>query len=125
MGMRPTLLLACLLGSCAYLPRAARTPLPVVVAGPAVSREMVVFLPGRRSLPQDYERKGFFKIAAQRWPGARLVAPDLHMTYYRDRSAVIRLHEDVIAPARKQGVKRIHLVGISLGGMGAVLYDAT
>src|SRR5204863_869685 len=33
-----------------------------------------------------------------------------------------RLHEDVIAPARASGHRSIWLVGISLGGFGALLY---
>jgi len=34
-----------------------------------------------------------------------------------------RIHRDVILPARASGVKSLRLVGISMGGMGALIYD--
>jgi pimeloyl-ACP methyl ester carboxylesterase len=34
-----------------------------------------------------------------------------------------RLHEDVILPARRSGVEKISIVGISMGGLGALIYD--
>lgn len=83
----------------------------------------MVFLPGRWSLVREFESEGFFPIAAQRWPGASLVAADLHIGYYRNRSAARALHEDVIAPAIRDGAREVTLVGISMGGLGALMYD--
>jgi len=53
-----------------------------------------------------------------------LLAVAAHLGYYRNRSVLDRLHQDVILPARARGVEEIWLVGISLGGVGALLYEA-
>src|SRR5947199_5637532 len=50
-----------------------------------------------------------------------MVAVDAHLNYYLKGMIVDRLREDVIAPAR-QHYDRIWLVGISIGGTGALLY---
>ncbi len=122
--MKRFLLLVCaLLPSCAYLPRPASTPVKAFVSGTPSGDELVVFLPGRWSLVKEFEKEGFFEIARKKWPDARLVAPDLHLGYYKGNSMARRLHEDIILPARKSGVKTIRFVGISMGGLGALIYD--
>lgn len=93
------------------------------MSGNVSGNEMVVFLPGRWSLAEEFEREGFFEIARKKWPDARLVAPDLHIGYYKNQAMTRRLHEDIILPARQSGVKTIRLVGVSMGGMGALVYD--
>lgn len=115
--------LAAGLSSCTLIPRPAKRPLPVMHGGAAASQDLVVLLPGRWSRIREFDREGFFKIAAQRWPKASLVAADLHIGYYRNRSAARALHEDVIAPAVHRGVRKVTLVGISMGGLGALMYD--
>ncbi len=116
------LVFACLT-SCTLIPRPAVRPVPVIRSGPSAAEELVVFLPGRWSRVSEFEREGFFEIAAQRWPGASLVAADLHIGYYRSRSAALALHEDVIAPALRSGTRKVTIVGISMGGLGALMYD--
>ncbi len=121
--MKILLLLASLLSSCAYLPRPASVPLKTLSYGNAKGKELVVFLPGRWSLPGEFEKNSFVEIAASTWPDARIVVPDLHLGYYENQTAARRLHEDVIVPKMKDGVKTIRLVGISMGGMGSLVYD--
>jgi len=116
-------LLFLLLPSCGLLPRPAPAPVPTLGGGPAAARELVVFLPGRWSRVEEFEREGFFRIARERWPAARLVAADLHLGYYKSRSSARRLHEDVIAPARRDGVTQVRVVGVSMGGLGALIHD--
>lgn len=124
-GMRRILaLLTLLLPGCGLLPRATPVPVTSLESGKADGREMVVFLPGRWSQPEEFEREKFFQIASNRWPEARLVAPDLHLGYYRNRTIARRLHEDVILPARRSGVRTVRIVGISMGGLGALIYHA-
>ncbi len=114
-------LLTLVLSSCGLLPRSTPAPVPTIHAGLSAATELVVFLPGRWSTVDEFEREGFFKIAAERWPDARLVAADLHLGYYKSRSSARRVHEDIIAPARKSGVKTVRLVGVSMGGLGALI----
>lgn len=120
---RLLLLLIALLPSCAYIPRPASTPVRKQLSGNGSGDELVVFLPGRWSLAEEFEREGLFEIARNKWPEARLVGPDLHIGYYKNQTMIRRLHEDVILPARQSGVKTIRLVGVSMGGMGALVYD--
>jgi len=115
-------MLSALLPSCAYLPRATQVPVATSEKGVAESQELVVFLPGRWSTLREFEKEGFFEIAAEKWPSARLVAADLHLGYYKEQVMAKRLHEDIILPAKRSGVTKVRLVGISMGGMGAVVY---
>jgi len=112
-----------MLPACGVLPRATPTPVATLARGEATGAELVVFLPGRWSRVEEFERQGFFEIARKRWPDARLVAADLHLGYYKNQSIARRLHEDVILPARRSGVKSVRIVGISMGGLGALIYD--
>jgi pimeloyl-ACP methyl ester carboxylesterase len=116
-------LLPLLLSSCGLLPRSTPAPVPTIHGGSPAAKELVVFLPGRWSAADEFEREGFFKIAAERWPDARLVAADLHLGYYKSRSSARRVHEDIIATARKSGVKTVRVVGVSMGGLGALIHD--
>ena len=117
------LLFLVMLPSCALLPRATPAPVKSLSGGKSDGDELVVFLPGRWSRVEEFEREGFFKIAGRRWPDARLVAADLHLGYFKNRSMARRLHEDVILPAHRDGVRKLRIVGISMSGLGALIYD--
>jgi pimeloyl-ACP methyl ester carboxylesterase len=112
------------LPSCALLPRDTPAPVRTLVRGEAGGTELVVFLPGRWSRVEEFEREGFFEIARKRWPHAQLVTADLHLGYYKNKTAARRLQEDVILPARRAGAKHVRVVGISMGGLGALIHDA-
>ena len=88
----------------------------------ASPQTLFVFLPGRYDQPEDLVKNGFVQAVRQRGLDADIVIPDLHFAYYIARTAVDRLHEDVIEPARRKGYRDIRLVGISVGGLGALLY---
>lgn len=112
------------LPGCGWLPRSAVVPMPVhrdaSACGPTDT--LIVLLPGRGMLLGELSTEGFidtFRAAGLR---ADLVRADAHMGYYKDRSVVDRLRADVIDPARAQGYRHIWLAGISLGGLGALLY---
>lgn len=119
-------LLLLLVAGCARL---RPTPVPVrTVSYPGLSevnqpRTLVVLLPGRRDSPEDFGRFDFPELAAKAGAQADMVAVEAHLGYYYNRTIVNRLHEDVIAPARKR-YDRIWLAGISLGGTGSLLYAA-
>ncbi len=116
-------LLAVLLASC--------TPPVTVPIGtvdfrqPGAERQqtLLVFLPGIRDSAKSYAREGF--VAAVRASGAKadMIGVEAHIGYYLKKEFLPRLKEDVILPAKRQGYRQIWLVGISLGGLGAVWYD--
>ncbi len=95
---------------------------------PAVSahaKTLLVFLPGRGTTGKDFSRQGFLSALDHANPPgtADAVTVDLTLPYYEQRSATRRLHDDIIAPARAVGYRRIWLVGVSMGGLGAIFYD--
>ena len=117
-------LLSLLTTACAFLPRPAPTPVRTEVHEPsAAPEELVVLLPGRYSLPRELEREGFVRQVRASRPRARIVVPDLHLGYYRNRISSERLHRDIVLPAHREGIRRVTLVGISMGGLGAMLYE--
>ena len=69
-------------------------------------------LPGRRSHFGIFEREGFFDMVRERGLDADLVETDLHLGYYVEGTYAARLWDDVVAPARAAGGRRIWLVGI-------------
>ena len=81
-------------------------------------------LPGAYSLPQEFVDEGFVQALRERRIAADTCIADAHLGYFSDRSVLERLRVDVIGPARRQGYRRIWLVGISLGGFGALAYGA-
>jgi pimeloyl-ACP methyl ester carboxylesterase len=52
-------------------------------------------------------------------------AADAHFGYYRKRTLLERLDQDVVAPLRRQGYRDLWLVGTSMGGHGAIAYART
>ncbi|MBL9191947.1 MAG: hypothetical protein JNJ82_06290 [Opitutaceae bacterium] len=119
-------LLAWLVGGCSFLPRATPKPIPTVGslgAGAPAASTLVVFLPGRGDRMEDFERQGLSAELARAGVRADWISVDAHLGYYRERTVIDRLREDVIAPARARGYRRIVIVGLSLGGLGGLLYE--
>jgi len=121
----PILLVLALVSAGCARPRPASVPLRTIEVEPGApgTRSLVVLLPGRRDSPEDFVRSGWGELARKAGVGARIVAADAHPGYYHRRTVVDRLREDVIAPARAQGVDRVWLVGVSLGGTGSIVYS--
>lgn len=94
-------------------------------ADSARQRTLVVFLPGRGAGVRSFQAEGLVGALHRKSPEADIVGVEAHMGYYLDQTFTKRLKEDVIDPARKLGYREIWLVGISLGGLGAILYDTT
>ena len=97
-------------------------PVERLLEGEAAGRCAVVFLPGRFDSPRDFSRHGFAQAVADAGVPAAVLAADAHVGYYARRTVIERLRADVIAPLRAAGRDRVWLVGISMGGSGAILY---
>lgn len=83
---------------------------------------LIVLLHGRGGSESDFENHGFIEDVRSLGIKADLIAVNGHLGYYQDRSLVMRLKYDVILPAKERGYKEIWLVGISVGGLGSLLY---
>jgi len=94
-------------------------------ADSARQRTLVVFLPGRGAGVRSFQAEGLVGALQRKSPEVDIVGVEAHMGYYLDQTLTKRLKEDVIDPARKLGYREIWLVGLSLGGLGAILYDTT
>lgn len=86
-------------------------------------KTLLVFLPGRGDNAVSYLREGFIEALRQHGISADSLGVEAHLGYYRNRTLLQRLKEDVILPAKMEGYRKIWLVGISMGGLGALLYD--
>jgi len=101
--------------------RPEHVPIPVTEYRGTDPTTLWLLLPGRGDRPGDFEAHRFIEDARNAGVTADIVSADAHLTYYHRRHVVTRLWEDVVAPARARGVSRIVILGISLGGLGALL----
>ena len=85
-------------------------------------RVLLIMLPGATDKPEDFVERGFIRALRDRNVAVDVAAVDAHMDYYLERTIVERLHQDVVVPARAEGYEQIWVLGISLGGMGCLLY---
>jgi S-formylglutathione hydrolase FrmB len=88
----------------------------------ASTRCAVVFLEGRFDHPQSFARAGFDAALAAAGVDAEIVAPDSHLGYFLQDTIVQRLAADVIGPLRARAGSPVWLVGVSMGGTGALAY---
>ena len=115
------------LSGCAFL-RSASVPmrhLSFQQRGPAAARGVIVLLPGFGDRPEAFEQHGFVAALTRSAPDYDVVAADAHFGYYRKRTLLDRLDQDVVAPLRARGYREIWLVGASMGGLAAVAYART
>lgn len=85
---------------------------------------LFVFLPGRWDSHTDFLTEGFIGSVRERRLPVDMLAADLHIGYYRTGSAVERLRDDIVGPSRKKGYRDIWLIGVSLGALGALSFEA-
>jgi pimeloyl-ACP methyl ester carboxylesterase len=99
-----------------------QVPIPSIATSPDQARSdtLVVMLPGRGDRAEVFIREGFEQAGLRH--GFDTVAVDAHLGYYMQRSLLERLHQDVVAPARAAGYENIWMLGISMGGLGSLLY---
>ena len=119
------MLAACVLalGGCAAGGDITRPVPSTFVAAPEPAHRLVVMLPGRGDSLQSMTDNGIAQRIQQQWPDADVVLTGLTMPFYQQGRVSQRLHDEVVEPARRAAYRQVWLAGISLGGMGALLYD--
>jgi len=120
------LLVLCLAG-CTTIPPAAPTTKPIPVldyrADSSVrQRNLLVLLRGYGEDNNVFAKEGIIEEIQRRHLPFDVIAPDAHFGYYRTQTLEVRLKEDIIEPARRQGYEHIWLAGFSMGGLGCILY---
>jgi len=89
---------------------------------PTRGKNMIIFLRGRGGSHEDFADEGFVEAVRERLMPVDMAAPNAHFGYYMGETLIPRLKEDVIEPARRDGYEHFWLVGVSMGGLGALLY---
>jgi len=115
-------LLGTLLG-CVTLGDADQPIATQLVSAPQPAQRLVVVLPGFGDGVRALERTGIVAAVQSAWPDSDVVLAELTYAYYQEGKAPRRLHEEIIAPARRRGYSEVWLCGASMGGMGVLLYD--
>jgi pimeloyl-ACP methyl ester carboxylesterase len=90
----------------------------------ASERILLVMLPGVGIAAADFASERMVVAVHARVPDVDIIATRPDLDLYLDGAIAAALHDEIIAPAQAQGYARIWLLGISLGGMGALLYAA-
>lgn len=90
--------------------------------GSSGDRVLLVMLPGAGDSADAFARHGFVRALRDASIAADVAMVGANLGHYLERQFPARLARDVIDPARRRGVTRVWLLGISLGGMGALLY---
>jgi pimeloyl-ACP methyl ester carboxylesterase len=89
---------------------------------PAAGDVLLVMLPGVGIEAAEFAEHGMIAAVRERGLAVDVVAVRPELDLYLDGDVAAVLHREVIEPELARGVRRIWLLGISLGGMGAVLY---
>jgi pimeloyl-ACP methyl ester carboxylesterase len=90
--------------------------------GAAAERILLIMLPGVNMAAHDFVAHGFIRALREGpWP-VDVVTADAGIDFYLDGVIAERLQADVVAPALARGYRRLWFLGISLGGLGALLY---
>jgi hypothetical protein len=90
---------------------------------PGVAREriLLLMLPGAKNTPQQLQEKGFIRALRERNLPVDVLALDAHSDLYLERADIEHLLLRTLDEARANGYRRIWLLGISLGGSGAMI----
>lgn len=105
-----------------------RTPVPHladVPFGPTQTRCLVALLPGTGDDAQTFLDKGFVRRLRASRAKVDVWSVDATIEYYRGREIETRVREDVLHAATAAGYDQIWLVGVSMGGGGALRVAAT
>jgi pimeloyl-ACP methyl ester carboxylesterase len=91
-------------------------------AGDEKGRILLVMLPGVGIDAGDFSKHGLVAAVGERGLPADVIAVRPDLDHYLENNVATELHTAVIAPALTEGYTKLWLLGISLGGMGALLY---
>jgi pimeloyl-ACP methyl ester carboxylesterase len=100
----------------------AMTVIGDLAPAPDAARVLLVMLPGAYMSAEDFISHGFVAaLGRYDWP-IDVIAVETGIDRYLDNCIAERLNHELIMPALARGYRRIWLLGISLGGMGALLH---
>lgn len=92
-----------------------------VAPGEGKERILLLMLPGAKNTPQQLVENGFISALRERRSPVDVLALDAHVDLYLDRTDIEQLLHHTLDEVRTHGYRRIWLLGISLGGSGAMI----
>jgi pimeloyl-ACP methyl ester carboxylesterase len=112
-----------LVSNCVFL-KPASTPIPSKYYNYSDSNStLVLLLPGFGDSPTSFIKHGTVEQIMACRPNSNILGVDSHFAYFRNSTLVERLHEDIIKPAKDADMQKIWLMGVSMGGLGSLLYQ--
>jgi len=81
-------------------------------------------LSGSYSTAEDFVRKGFLESLERHRIGAWVALAEVRAAYFSDGSIVQRIRGAVVERARAEGLTRVWLAGVSLGGLACLCHAA-
>lgn len=84
---------------------------------------LVVFLPGAGDTAAHFEKHGFVDAMKQKGLSVDLISTDATIGYYMKGLLPERLEADVMTAARAKNYEQTWVIGMSMGGMGTLLYS--
>lgn len=102
-----------------------KTQIPTLwyyLADEELPKNLWIMLPGINQTADVFERHQFIEKLKSVDFGADIVAVDADLNYYMERTLTKHLLEDIMIPARTKGYQNIYLIGISMGGLGAIIH---
>ena len=122
-GISFLVIFCCLfLSSCSYYANKPLKTLEYTFHTEGRSENLFVFMRGLGGSNQSFADAGMVAEVKKRNIPFDIIAPNAHFAYYSERTLIERLHNDVILPAVSQGYTNIWLIGVSMGGLGSMLY---
>ena len=91
---------------------------------PGTERLLLVMLPGVGIEAEEFATQGLVAGAQAGEQAVDVIAAKPDQTLYLDGAVASVLEQSILAPARATGYRRLWLLGISLGGMGALACTA-
>jgi pimeloyl-ACP methyl ester carboxylesterase len=88
--------------------------------GEPEERILLLMLPGAKNTPQQLVDNGFISALRERGLPVDVLALDAHADLYLEHAGIERVLHHTLDEVRAQGYRRIWLLGISLGGSGAM-----
>jgi len=87
----------------------------------AEERVLLLMLPGAKNIPQQLADYGFIRALRERHLPVDVLALNAHVDLYLDHAEVERLLHHTLNKLRAYGYRRMWVLGISLGGSGAMI----
>jgi pimeloyl-ACP methyl ester carboxylesterase len=111
------------LGCASWLP--APVPMRAVdhrTTGTEPARCLLVLLPGMGDSAEDFVERSLVADVQRRQLSIDVVTAQATIGYYAKGIFAERLYEDVLKPRMSRAYQQVWLAGVSMGGMGTLLY---